>query len=416
MKTLIKVILIFALFSKLGFAQWIPNGLMQPVKSIVKTSTFTFVLYEGYGLYRSSDVGWGWNRCDGFNDTGATNLATNGTTRIYAINNHGVQISNNQGVNWSSYSGGIVPATREIWSLAAYGNSCLFGVTDSGVVRTTNGVNWVYKRPNKQYTSKLIFIGTKLFASTYYAGLFSTDMSVDSGTTWISTNSGLPSNQLGGYSVSYIVVSGTKLYASSYGRLFQSTNSGSNWDSIPLPGPTYREHMTSLLVVNNDNLLAGTDNGGMFKTTNGGINWSPYDNGLPSSRVGHMLYSPNQSNNYILVGVGNVTGGLYGALAFQIVTKVETISEVASDYSLSQNFPDPFNPSTTIKYQITKNETVSLKIFDILGHEVATLVNEKQSPGTYQVNWNAGNLSSGVYFYRLQTGNFTVTKRMILVK
>jgi hypothetical protein len=86
--------------------------------------------------------------------------------------------------------------------------------------------------------------------------------------------------------------------------------------------------------------------------------------------------------------------------------------------SLSQNYPNPFNPNTYIKYQITNNlpRQVTLKIFDILGKEIATLVNEKQSPGTYEVNWNGSAYPSGVYFYKLVTGDFTETKKMILLK
>lgn len=85
-------------------------------------------------------------------------------------------------------------------------------------------------------------------------------------------------------------------------------------------------------------------------------------------------------------------------------------------YELSQNYPNPFNPSTNIKYQITNSNLVTLKIFDILGKEVATLVNEKQSPGTYEATWNASNYPSGVYFYKIQADDFSETRKMILLK
>lgn len=85
-------------------------------------------------------------------------------------------------------------------------------------------------------------------------------------------------------------------------------------------------------------------------------------------------------------------------------------------FELSQNYPNPFNPSTTIEYSIPKNAEVTLKIYDIVGREVATLVNEYKSTGKYIVNWNASNLASGPYFYRLSAGDFTQTKKMFLVK
>ena len=85
-------------------------------------------------------------------------------------------------------------------------------------------------------------------------------------------------------------------------------------------------------------------------------------------------------------------------------------------FELKQNYPNPFNPVTTINYSIPSNGNVKLKIYDILGREVATLVNETKAPGNYEVNFNAANLPSGVYFYRLQTGDFIQTKKMILMK
>jgi hypothetical protein len=89
---------------------------------------------------------------------------------------------------------------------------------------------------------------------------------------------------------------------------------------------------------------------------------------------------------------------------------------VPEEYNLSQNYPNPFNPATTIEYTIPAGENVSLKIYDITGREVASLVNNYQDAGTHIVNWNASNFSSGVYIYRLTAGSFTDTKKMILSK
>lgn len=86
------------------------------------------------------------------------------------------------------------------------------------------------------------------------------------------------------------------------------------------------------------------------------------------------------------------------------------------NYSLEQNYPNPFNPSTTIKFRIPENSFVSLKVYNVLGKEVATLVNEEKNAGIFEVNFNANNLSSGVYFYKLETGNFVKTNKMILLK
>jgi hypothetical protein len=93
-----------------------------------------------------------------------------------------------------------------------------------------------------------------------------------------------------------------------------------------------------------------------------------------------------------------------------------TGSSVPDKYSLSQNYPNPFNPTTNIKYQIANNGFVTLKVYDILGNEVATLVNEKKSAGYYEVTFDASNYPTGVYFYKLTTDNFTETKKMLMIK
>ncbi|HCA43370.1 MAG TPA: hypothetical protein DEP28_08985 [Bacteroidetes bacterium] len=91
-------------------------------------------------------------------------------------------------------------------------------------------------------------------------------------------------------------------------------------------------------------------------------------------------------------------------------------SELPTEYSLSQNFPNPFNPVTTISYQIPTDGIVNLKVYDILGKEVATLVSEMKRAGSYQVVFNGNNLASGIYFYKIQSGNFNQVKRMMLIK
>ena len=89
---------------------------------------------------------------------------------------------------------------------------------------------------------------------------------------------------------------------------------------------------------------------------------------------------------------------------------------VPNNCSLSQNYPNPFNPSTKINFDIVKPGFVSLKVFDILGKEVATLVSENLSAGSYETDFDGSNLSSGVYFYRIETNEFTQVKKMILNK
>jgi predicted secreted protein len=97
-------------------------------------------------------------------------------------------------------------------------------------------------------------------------------------------------------------------------------------------------------------------------------------------------------------------------------TEIVEIKLSALDYELSQNFPNPFNPSTTIKYSIPQTSKVVIKVFDVLGNEIKTLVNEEKSAGEYEVEFNGAGLPSGIYFYQLNTGQYSATKNMILLK
>ena len=94
----------------------------------------------------------------------------------------------------------------------------------------------------------------------------------------------------------------------------------------------------------------------------------------------------------------------------------EHAQNVPTEFLLQQNFPNPFNPITTIRFSISSEEATMLKVYDVLGREVQTLVNEPLKAGNYSVRFDASRFSSGVYFYRLQTGNFVETKKMLLTK
>ena len=138
--------------------------------------------------------------------------------------------------------------------------------------------------------------------------------------------------------------------------------------------------------------------------------WIPKD--IVDGYFGYILYDSSGNEYQFLDSWYNIT-----FIRKLIVTGVDSnFGEVVETYSLSQNYPNPFNPTTTIKYSIPKLSFVTIKIYDVLGSEVTTLVNEEKSVGNYELTWNAANLSSGVYFYRFQAGSFVQTRKMILLK
>lgn len=120
------------------------------------------------------------------------------------------------------------------------------------------------------------------------------------------------------------------------------------------------------------------------------------------------------SNSVTDPGIGSFA--LIDQLSFSQTTSVEQTDQNPVEFSLQQNYPNPFNPITTIEYSVPSASVVQLKIYDILGNEVAELVNEEQANGTYRAEFEATNLSSGTYFYQIRTGSFVETKKMLLLK
>lgn len=134
----------------------------------------------------------------------------------------------------------------------------------------------------------------------------------------------------------------------------------------------------------------------------------------------HVTAIDNHGTAHVHLVVGNYND-LTDTVGYDFTASTEPLTVVKNGYSpasfsLNQNYPNPFNPTTNIQYSISSRQFVSLKVYNILGEQVAALVNEEKSPGTYILNFNGSNLASGTYFYRLTAGSNVTTKKMILLK
>jgi hypothetical protein len=117
---------------------------------------------------------------------------------------------------------------------------------------------------------------------------------------------------------------------------------------------------------------------------------------------------------YNIQSVGSIA--LVDDIYFDQANDINDQDNFPVEYSLWQNFPNPFNPSTKIKYSVPQFSNVELKLFDVLGNEIETLVDEEKTAGTYEVTWYAVQLPSGVYFYQLKASGYLETKKMILLR
>ncbi|MBK6506877.1 MAG: T9SS type A sorting domain-containing protein [Ignavibacteria bacterium] len=285
-------------------------------------------------------------------------------------------------------------------SLAISGSNIFAGTYDGVYLSTNNGTNWTQTALNNGSILTLATSGSNIFAGTYGFGVY---LSTNNGTSWTQTE---VNNQY----VLSLAISGSNIFAGTNGSgVYFSTNNGTNWTQTAL-----NNRRIYSLSISGSNIFAGTYGYGVYLSTNNGTSWNEWNFGFPAIGPGIIVSA--------LLNVAN--GYLYAAITGNSVwrrpllqTGITAISpEVPESFALQQNYPNPFNPKTIINYQLRITNLVKLTVYDVLGHEVAVLVNEKQAPGTYQVEFDGSGLSSGVYFYKIVTEGFTDVKRMMLLK
>jgi hypothetical protein len=362
----------------------------------------TTVIAGGYGgVSTSTDSGATWVR-KGLADRPLTCFAFNGANIFAGASVGGVFLSTDNGTTWNAVNTGLT--NTSVYALAfasngAGGKSLFAGTRNGGVyVSADTGKNWT--QINTGLTNKDVFSfsvnGDILYAGTYGGGVF---LSTNGGSAWSPT----------GLTNAYVLKmlgKGTGLFAGTRDNgVYYSADSGKSWNQIGFPGTSIRT-------------MAGTDNkvfvgngSGVWLTTNNGTRWSAVNSGLADSNV-HSLGAVGTN---LYAGVGS--GGVWKSTLQSLVVSVPEGSVGAPRmFSLEQNYPNPFNPKTVVSCLLPVASWTRLVVYDVLGREVTVLMDEEKQPGTYLVTFDASHLSSGVYFYRLTAGDFSVTRRMLLVR
>jgi len=190
------------------------------------------------------------------------------------------------------------------------------------------------------------------------------------------------------------------------GRIYRSSNAGTTWVTTYIGG-TIAGIVGSQ--VSSSTLFSGGEDG-VLKSVDYGLTWISYNNSLVASHITDIAIDPYSDTLF----VATETHGLLKV--WNYLTSVDERTKTPMLFELMQNYPNPFNPTTVISYMLPKNSMVTLKVYDVLGREVKTLVNERQNLGAHKITFNANNLPSGVFFYRLVAGSFINTKKLIVIK
>jgi photosystem II stability/assembly factor-like uncharacterized protein len=306
------------------------------------------------GIFRSSNKGESWEQV--FSSNGKIELASGSNGEIVAVSSgydSFIKISTDDGLNWNDISYGTGGAYSAVMNSARD----IFVTRNGGVDRKlANDTVWTNCPGAGSGSPPVIFIANNGYIYTDYT------KSTDNGDTWTTNNFPTFISSYAENSLGHLFI-GT--YNSGQG-VYRTTDYAETWEQINTGLPIM--DIRSVAVDAQDYLYAGSWGMSMFKTT-----------------------TPT-------------------------VTDVDDINFALTSFSLEQNYPNPFNPSTKISWQTPVDGWQTLKVYDVLGNEVAILVNEYKPAGNYEVNFDASGLTSGIYFYQLRIGNFIQTKKMVLLR
>ena len=326
--------------------------------------------------------------------------------------NYGIFVSSNNGLTWAEINNGLngLGATT-ISDLVVRGDSIYAATYGAGifVMDLKNPVSWNHYSDGLSYNSSYNVFSLKLIDNVIYAGA--------GGNGYFYKNDGTSSLWkeivFGEFQaeplIMYDIIKLNTEYfvASSYG--LHKSKDGVNWSYVN-PGVGYvstanfAEHNKTVYV----HFSKGTGRTFWFTSSNGGENW----NFLEDQKGAEVL-------NIAIIDNKLFAGRLYGMWYMDLnPTSVENSDNIPQNFQLMQNYPNPFNPETNISYRVSAAAWVTLKVFDILGKEVATLVDEYKQPGRYSYRLSANDLSlsSGIYFYTLASKGFSNTKKLMLLK
>ena len=398
-------------------------------------------------ILKTSNGGTNWENCrTSFTNFSLNNVSfLNDLTGFVIGDSARVFKSVNSGINWTQINTGLFQG-KNLKSVYFINSTTGFIGGENGIfAKTTNtGSNWNV---------------------SFFNGNFRRIDFIDSARGWISTNLGLYRTTNSGISWSELSTGAEQIYGmdlinastgfvTSLRNIYFTTNGGTNWYTKFNEPNSY--NFSPIFFINEQTGWAAGQNT-FLKTINGGISWSQYNhnfgfvslqfldinNGYSVSNEGNLEYNVLKTTNggvnwtkicstnsnfftYSLNAVNFInvnTGWIVGSTGLVLKTTTggnvfisQISTEIPEKYSLQQNYPNPFNPTTNIKFDIHKQGIATLKVFDLLGKEMETLVDEQLSVGTYEVTFNASSLPSGIYFYVLKTGDFVESKKMILVK
>lgn len=378
------------------------------------------------GIFFSGDYGTNWSPTS-LTNTSVLCLVSNevGANIFAGTYGQGILRSDDYGVNWATFSNGLLTYEDSTVRAIAISPNGLGGInvfagTEGGFFMSPSyGTNWIYKNLSHIMAidiSEYGIGGASIYAAAYAGGIY---LSKDEGTTWTDISNNLPFRDVILIALGKIESVDTTLFtANGQNYLYRSTNNGANWTLIDYNNGLTNGGVQALAIFPDepDIIFAGTWGGGVFLSTDNGTSWTAVNTGLTNTSIKSLIITDDGAGGKYLFA-GTINGGIWRRSLSEMVTSVQGLpGKFPAVFSLDQNYPNPFNPATTISYQLPVQCHTTLKVFDAVGREVAMLVNRIEEPGYQSVQFDASRLASGIYYYRLQAGNYLETRKLLLVR
>jgi len=251
------------------------------------------------------------------------------------------------------------------------------------------------------YFPSILLRGVNVYESIQYDGV---DWSTDFGRSW-----GRSLYLLSNAFINALAGNSNNVFAGGITGVFRLSDSGANWIAV---NNGLTDSNITALITDGDSLFAGTVDGKVFFSPDNGSHWGNVSGGLSSGSITSFAIC----NGYLFAG--GTHSGVWRRPLAEMTTAVNErqVSSLPAQIDLRQNFPNPLATSTTISYTLPQSASVTLKIYNTLGEEVAIPVNGRENAGTHSVPFNASQLPMGIYFYRLQAGALTAEKKMFVVR
>ncbi|MHB9012029.1 MAG: T9SS type A sorting domain-containing protein [Ignavibacteriaceae bacterium] len=397
-----------------NFAQWIQTN--EPhnvnVSCIISNGSAIFIGTDNSGIFLSTDNGMNWKKANnGITDSAVTCLTVSGANIFAGTGGGGIYRSPNNGNNWIQLIGPFT-GNDYINSVITSNSTIIVGTLNSGIyISLDNGINWQQANNGllpHTWILSLIESNNNIFVGSQN-GIF---RSSDNGSTWLQLNSGLPTDSY----INTFAKSGINIFAGMAAGegIYITTDYGNNWSQRSNGLSTYPWVFS--ITTKDSNIFATsvdgtTGNWNISISTNNGKNWQQVNDNLPINIISRSLAI---IGGYVFLGTNN---GVWRRPISELVTGInERQNNLFNSFSLRQNFPNPFNPTTTICYSVPKTSFVTIKVYDVLGKEIETLVNDEKPSGSYKVEFDGSKFTSGIYFYRMQAGSFVETKKLIVLK